>query len=634
MNIDMKSRASLLSRILAALAFVSASPAASAAFNVTVTDTCGNSLAGSGVTTSVGSNGDVTLSGVTAPYAALLGCESPAPATPQCSLSASQTLVGTNVPVTLVAKCSNATSWSWASPPNTPVIPTGRSVTMQFPNPGAYTYSVSGNSGVFGPRSNQLTILVGDAGTPPVCTLTASPTSIFLNGTSRLQVVCNPTQSSHVWTGGGGGAALPASGDPGGLLTFTNPGTVVFQVQGVGPGGTGPLATAAVTVGSSLSASASLTPASIGTSAPSLFTVTISNQNGVAASGVAFTATYPANLVNASRAGGSTTCTNGTVTAANNGTSLALSGASLGAGASCTVTVNVTSAVVGTFSVSTGTVTSTNLGSGPGASAFVTVLNHPTITKAFSPASVAANATSTLTLTISNPNSGAALSGIAVTDSYPAGLVNGPASPITNCPSGTVTAVSGGSSLYLSGATISGIGTCTVSVGVQSPASGAYQNTIVAGTLTTANAGSNLSSPTAVLTVGCPAPGYEQGPIAFPPINGAVDHVLNGIQRITYSFSMTSGERQITLGPSSLGTSPSRAIFSVSTTPGDFSVTGACYGFLGTTLFVAPYTTDPSYCKINPGVTYYVNVRHVNDRCSTVSACTDPSGSCASRLSN
>ena len=46
----------------------------------------------------------------------------------------------------------------------------------------------------------------------------------------------------------------------------------------------------------------------------------------------------------------------------------------------------------------------------------------PTIAKEFGAASIAVNGTTTLTFTLINPNVGTALSGVAFTDSFPAGL--------------------------------------------------------------------------------------------------------------------------------------------------------------------------------------------------------------------
>ena len=72
------------------------------------------------------------------------------------------------------------------------------------------------------------------------------------------------------------------------------------------------------------------------------------------------------------------------MTAANNGTSVALSGATIPASGSCTVTVNVTSAVAATYNntIAIGALTTTNAGANlAAASDTITFLNALTVAK-------------------------------------------------------------------------------------------------------------------------------------------------------------------------------------------------------------------------------------------------------------
>jgi uncharacterized repeat protein (TIGR01451 family) len=108
----------------------------------------------------------------------------------------------------------------------------------------------------------------------------------------------------------------------------------------------------------------------------------------------------------------------------------------------------------------------------------------PTLSKAFSPAAVAANINSTLTITLSNTYANPQR-GTAFTDTYPAGLVNAPAPGASTTCGGTVTAAAGGGSVALSGATIPANGSCTVTVSVRSATLGTYTNSMAAGALTT-----------------------------------------------------------------------------------------------------------------------------------------------------
>lgn len=133
------------------------------------------------------------------------------------------------------------------------------------------------------------------------------------------------------------------------------------------------------------------------------------------------------------------------------------------------------------------------------------VLGPPSISKSFDPATIGAGGTSTLTLELGNPN-GLELTGVAVTDFFPAGLVvaGTPSPTVSNCGAATFTALANATSISLSGATIAGSGTCTVSVLVSGTTVGAKVNTT--GPVSSANAGSGDTA-TATLLVQTPQGG-------------------------------------------------------------------------------------------------------------------------------
>src|SRR5205807_2320412 len=85
-------------------------------------------------------------------------------------------------------------------------------------------------------------------------------------------------------------------------------------------------------------------------------------------------------------------------------TGIALSGATVNTNSSCQFSVTVTGTAAGQYTNTTGNVTSTNGGTGNTASASVTVGNVLSIAKTFGATSVALNATTTLSFTITNPN--------------------------------------------------------------------------------------------------------------------------------------------------------------------------------------------------------------------------------------
>jgi uncharacterized repeat protein (TIGR01451 family) len=97
--------------------------------------------------------------------------------------------------------------------------------------------------------------------------------------------------------------------------------------------------------------------------------------------------------------------------------------------------------------------------------------------KSFSPATLNAGGTSTLTFTITNTTELAAKNGWSLTDTLPAGLfVTSPVNTATTCSGGQVTAVAGGGSVTVSGNLGAGQASCTANVDVTASAQGTYTN--------------------------------------------------------------------------------------------------------------------------------------------------------------
>src|SRR5262249_25447668 len=124
----------------------------------------------------------------------------------------------------------------------------------------------------------------------------------------------------------------------------------------------------------------------------------------------------------------------------------------------------------------------------------------PVIAKAFNPAGIPVNATTSLTFTITNPagNPGA-LNGVAFSDTLPAGLTVADATA-TIC-GGTATTTAASGTIALSGATIAANNQCQFSVTVTATAVGLYTN--VTGNVTSTNAGTGNAA-TANLAVAAP----------------------------------------------------------------------------------------------------------------------------------
>lgn len=248
-------------------------------------------------------------------------------------------------------------------------------------------------------------------------------------------------------------------------------------------------------------------PPSVRIGQPSTLTITVTNHAAVALTGVALTDTLPTGLAVAGTPAAATSCSGGTVLALPATSTIALAGASIPAGGSCTFQAAVVPGVSGTL---TNTIAASAIATGQGitnatpGSATLDVLAPPTLTKAFVPASIAPGGISTLTIALGNANPGPVTLSAALVDALP-GKVYVAAAPnvVTSCP-GTVTAVAGAASItYANGATIPA-GGCTIAVDVTSAVVGSYVDVIAAGQLQT-SAGGNGQPATATLGVGQPA---------------------------------------------------------------------------------------------------------------------------------
>ncbi len=189
-------------------------------------------------------------------------------------------------------------------------------------------------------------------------TCPASPTIADMQG-AGITIPAMPVNGSVTFTIN---ATLSAAA-PAGTLTNTATVTVNGQTNSVSD---------VDTVLTKFVVTKSFVPASISAGGASVMSVTLQNTNLAAATGVAFNDVYPVNMVNTAAPGVTNTC-GGVATAAAGGNSLQLSGGTIPSGGSCTVTVNVTSAISGAYNNSTGGVTSAEGYTGDPATATLSV---------------------------------------------------------------------------------------------------------------------------------------------------------------------------------------------------------------------------------------------------------------------
>ena len=326
-------------------------------------------------------------------------------------------------------------------------------------------------------------------------------------------------------------ASINSAGKPAGVIAVGATATVQFSVAATGggtvnnvatidPDGAGPgtaIAVSAVNSGLNGPAVAKVfAPSTIAAGGTSTLTVTLTNPNAVVVTGVNVIDNLPSGMVIANPANAVTTCVGGVASATPAGATLALGAASIPASGSCTFSANVTVAAAGTYTntIPAGAVSSSNAGVNTAGSQSLIVTPAPSVSKSFTPSTVAANAVSTLTITLSNPTA-TALTSTGVADIFPNTGAGAPGNMTlfdtvtTNTCGGALSDSSGAalavgsSSVKLTGGTIPATNVCTITVRVKAPTGGTYGNTIPVGALTTSG-GANTAQAAATLQIASP----------------------------------------------------------------------------------------------------------------------------------
>ncbi|MDH3342949.1 MAG: hypothetical protein OEM07_04420, partial [Gammaproteobacteria bacterium] len=216
--------------------------------------------------------------------------------------------------------------------------------------------------------------------------------------------------------------------------------------------------------------------------------ITLTNPNTEAITSMAFTDTYPANLVNAATPNLANTCA-GTATAAAGGGSLNISGGTIPASSSCTVEVNLTATAAGVYTntLLADGVVSANANTGPVADVTADTRAYlpPPLIKNFGAATLSIGTGATLTLNLTNPASNPdAITDVRVDDTFPAGMtLQDVTFAYTPAACGSVTriddtaSVAGDGAIRFNVASLATGVSCQVSVNITSSISGAVTNT-------------------------------------------------------------------------------------------------------------------------------------------------------------
>jgi uncharacterized repeat protein (TIGR01451 family) len=419
--------------------------------------------------------------------------------------------------------------------------------------------TVTSTNGGTGNISNaSLTVI-----TPPVIIKAFGAANIPLNGSTTLSFTIQNNNTTTTLTGAGFIDTFPAGlvvSTPNGLTGTCGGGTIAsvagagsvslsgaslaasssctFSVNVTGTtagtknnttgnvtsteGGTGGTASASINVIAPPSIAKVFNPLSIALNSTTSLTFTVTNPatNAVALTGVAFTDTLPTGLTVANA---SATVCGGTLTTTAP-TGIALTGATIAVNSQCQFSVTVTGAASGQFTNTTGNVTSTNGGTGNTATANLTVATPPTITKAFGAASVPLNGTTSLTFSIANPNAVIVLTGVAFTDTFPAGTVVATPSNLNSTCGGTATAVGGSGQVNLAAGTLASTASCTISLNVQGTTGGIKNNSVQ---VTSTEGGTGNTSNASLTVVGAPV---------IIKAFGVASILLNGSTSLTFTI--------------------------------------------------------------------------------------------------
>ncbi|HWB84292.1 MAG TPA: Ig-like domain repeat protein [Bryobacteraceae bacterium] len=243
------------------------------------------------------------------------------------------------------------------------------------------------------------------------------------------------------------------------------------------------------------------------------------------------------------------------------------------------------------------------------------VYSPPGFSQSFGAGSIPLNGSTTLSFTITNRNSGTGLTGVAFTDSLPAGLiVSSPSNGLTgSCGSGTISAVAGSGTISLSGGTIPASGSCTFSVNVTATAIATMTNTTSAIASNEAGDGSTSSASlmaTALdqtITFGA-LPNMTYGAAAFALSASASSSLAVSFVSTTNSVCTVSGSivTIIAAGPCSITASQSgNATYNAApNVPQGFTVSKAA---LTVTANPAAITYGSATPVFTAGITGFVN---------------------------
>ncbi|MDX2255926.1 MAG: hypothetical protein NW214_10445 [Pseudanabaenaceae cyanobacterium bins.39] len=249
----------------------------------------------------------------------------------------------------------------------------------------------------------------------------------------------------------------------------------------------------------------SFVPSTVNPGDKTRLTITIINARPVDLSNLSLTDTLPTGLTIASPPNTTTNCPNGVVTTTTD--SVSLGSASVNNGTTCSFSVDVLVAAVGSYTniIPAGSITSTpSFSNTDPVQATVTAAILPTVAKSFAPATINQGGISTLTIQLGNASGAAITLTSPLVDTLPSNVLVATTPNIGGTCTTANVATTATTITYNNGSTIPN-GGCTITVQVTSATNGVYVNTIPINALQT-NIGNNPNPATATLTVQGGAP--------------------------------------------------------------------------------------------------------------------------------
>jgi uncharacterized repeat protein (TIGR01451 family) len=237
---------------------------------------------------------------------------------------------------------------------------------------------------------------------------------------------------------------------------------------------------------------------------PAELRVTLINESGITVTDINYLNTLPPEvLVYGVPEIDPGTCTGAVITAAPEDTKYGVSGVTLAPGAACTFVFKITSLTSENRDLNIASKDVKSVQGGTNADPSVVTLTtrgNATVSKTFTPPTIAAGGTSKLTLKVVNANV-TPITAVELADVFPPGMLVADIPAVTNTCGGTVAAGAGADRVTLLGGTMIPSSICTITVDVTALTAQAYANTIPPLALKTAEGRTNVRAITAALNV-------------------------------------------------------------------------------------------------------------------------------------